>query len=146
MNSNSCLQEIKHLLYFSVSVWTQKFSPPLSFPSLFSQCNRCHRRFHGQRACANWPHPFWALISPFRFNLPVSRFAHPLIGLWGVDTNTKHTLRTQRKATGFLPKRRRHTHPHVWTHTRASGPHQAPVGLFHTRTPLGDTSHRGRTE
>ena len=58
------------------------------------------------------------LIYPFRFNLPVSGFPHPLIRLWGVDTNTKHT-QTSRHAHKaffffFFPRFHTHTHMHMY--------------------------------
>lgn len=97
----------------------QKVSP-LSPSSLFSFFpiffHRCQKRFHGLCVCVNLPHPFWVLIYPFRFNLPVSGFPHPLIRLWGVDTNTKHTQTSRHAHKAFFFSRfHTRTHMHMYT-------------------------------
>lgn len=94
----------------------QKFSPLsilliLFFPLFF---HRCQKRFHGLCVCVNLPHPFWVLIYPFRFNLPVSGFPRPLIRLWGVDTNTKHAHFRLRDTHARLFLAAIHTHTYIY--------------------------------
>lgn len=96
---------------------TQKFSPLSILPILFFPFfHRCQKRFHGLCVCVNLPHPFWVLIYPFRFNLPVSGFPRPLIRLWGVDTNTKHTHLGFETRTQTISYR---THAYTCTHNPA---------------------------
>lgn len=107
-----------HLNKYTAQNLAQKYkSFLLSLPSLFSSFSffhRCQKRFHGLCVCVNLPHPFWVLIYPFRFNLPVSGFPRPLIRLWGVDTNTKHTHLDFETRTHdyFLPP-----NTHIWMYT-----------------------------
>lgn len=59
------------------------------------------------------PHPFWVLIYPLRFNLPMSGFSRLLIRLRGVDSNTKRAPTSRRTSRLILATLFTHMHGHM---------------------------------
>lgn len=89
----------------------------------------------------NLPHPFWVLIYPFRFNLPMSGFPRPLIRLWGVDTSTKNAHLDFKTHAAYFSVT--HAHIHIThTYTRQMYTHQ----LKCSRNTVPDLRHTLRRQ